>query len=47
MQRPLAPDRRHREPSLTMKDRLLRHSMDQLSRVGKTTGHEFGPGIWQ
>jgi len=46
-QRPLMPEYERRDTSTTMKDRLLRHSLRQLTRIGKApAAHDSGPGIW-
>jgi len=46
MQRPLTPLHKAPLESLTMKDRLLRASLERL-RIPKRPDHTFGPGIWQ
>jgi phage terminase large subunit-like protein len=45
MQRPLTPDREPPLETLTLKDRLLRHSLERL-RVPRRPDHPSGPGIW-
>lgn len=45
MQRPLAPVESIRPESLTLKDRLLRHSLERL-RMPKQVDHDSGPGIF-
>jgi phage terminase large subunit-like protein len=46
MQRPMLPDRELVSQTLTMKDRLLRHSLERLRRP-KLIDHPSGPGIYQ
>lgn len=47
MQRPLVPEHEVRRPTMTMKDRLLRASLKQLSALGGARiEHDSGPGIF-
>jgi hypothetical protein len=45
-QRPLVPESERKGPTVTYRDRLLRHSLRQLSRIGKPIVHDSGPGIF-
>jgi len=46
MQRPLRPLEEQLPETATFKDRMLRKSLERLSRLGKVPDHPSGPGIY-